>query len=187
MTPYSYAEKNYFEFVLHFQIKASCFDMPNFLKIIDVEKLKKPIANDEDQKEAPPKKEILASFNCDKCSMVFSKADHFTTNHRSTEGYKNNKPKKCNQCDYTACTNTGIRLHVKKIHATKIQIACREANCCHLCGKIFTENTNLTRHHKSVHERIKQWKCPKCPKTYKRGDDLKRHWKKWKSHEQDKS
>ena len=67
--------------------------MPNFLKIIDVEKLKKPIANDEDQKEAPQKKEILASINCDKCSMVFSKADHFITNHRSTEGYKNNKPK----------------------------------------------------------------------------------------------
>ena len=95
--------------------------MPNFLKITNVKKLKE-VPENEDQKALSNKKKILA-FNCDQCDMVFSKADHFSTDHRNTEGYKNNQQKVCNQCEYTACTKRGITHHVKKIHATKAQWA----------------------------------------------------------------
>ena len=95
--------------------------MPNFLKITDVKKLKE-VPENEDQKALSKKKKILA-FNCDQCDMVFSKADHFSTDHRNTEGYKNNQQKVCNQCEYTACTKRGITHHVKKNHATKAQWA----------------------------------------------------------------
>ena len=140
-----------------------------------MEKLKE-VPEDEDQKASKKNKNL--AFNCDKCDMVFSKADHLNKDHRNTEGYKNSEQNVCDKCEYTACTKRGITHHVKKIHATKVQIACQEANCCHLCGKSFTEKTNLYRHKKTMHEKMQLCKCPICHKVYTRNDDLKKHFKK---------
>ena len=45
---------------------------------------------------------------------------------------------------------------------------------CGICGRQFTNNFNLNRHMKSIHDQT-QHMCTICGRTYKRQDDLKTH------------
>ena len=45
---------------------------------------------------------------------------------------------------------------------------------CDICNKLFSNKSSLTRHIKSVHEKIK-FKCEICDKELSRKDDLQRH------------
>ena len=55
---------------------------------------------------------------------------------------------------------------------------------CNLCNKLFSNKSSLTKHIKSVHEKIK-FKCEICDKELSRKDDLQRHKKTvhWRSSE----
>ena len=55
---------------------------------------------------------------------------------------------------------------------------------CNLCNKLFSNKSSLTKHIKSVHEKIK-FKCEICDKELLRKDDLQRHKKTvhWRSSE----
>jgi uncharacterized Zn-finger protein len=46
---------------------------------------------------------------------------------------------------------------------------------CSICNKTFSTNTNLQRHIKTVHEKIKRFTCAHCPKSFYRKEHLQRH------------
>ena len=50
------------------------------------------------------------------------------------------------------------------------------SHICSICGKSFTDSSNLTRHVKSIHEGISH-ECPICKKTFKRKYVLTKHIK----------
>ena len=59
---------------------------------------------------------------------------------------------------------------------------------CFTCGKEFSREDNLRRHHKDKHPEVKWWsRCFTCGKEFSREDNLRRHHKdkhpevKWES------
>ena len=47
---------------------------------------------------------------------------------------------------------------------------------CDICNKLFSNKSSLTKHIKSVHEKIK-FKCEICDKEFSQEDNLQRHKK----------
>lgn len=46
---------------------------------------------------------------------------------------------------------------------------------CLLCGRDFSNKSNLNRHHSIVHVAIRSFECPRCPKKFKLRQGLKTH------------
>ena len=46
---------------------------------------------------------------------------------------------------------------------------------CMLCGRDFSNKSNLNRHHSIVHVAIRSFECTRCPKTFKLRQGLKTH------------
>ena len=52
---------------------------------------------------------------------------------------------------------------------------------CRRCGASFGQKVHLQAHVKSVHERVRDKRCPHCPKMFTRNDYVSKHVKKWHS------
>jgi uncharacterized Zn-finger protein len=46
---------------------------------------------------------------------------------------------------------------------------------CPLCGRDFSNKSNLNRHHSIVHVAIRNFECVRCPKKFKLRQGLKTH------------
>ena len=46
---------------------------------------------------------------------------------------------------------------------------------CNLCGKDFSQTSSLKQHVKSVHDKLKPYKCNKCGKSFSQLGNLKKH------------
>ena len=46
---------------------------------------------------------------------------------------------------------------------------------CLLCGRDFSNKSNLNRHHSIVHVAIRNFECARCPKKFKLRQGLKTH------------
>ena len=46
---------------------------------------------------------------------------------------------------------------------------------CNVCKKVFSNKSTLDRHTADVHQELKRFPCPKCPKYFSRQLNLKRH------------
>ena len=83
---------------------------------------------------------------------------------------------KCSACKcmkllslFSIRENTGIRL--------KTCISCRSKLSCDKCEYKCSKNSDLTKHIKQVHDKIKDIQCDKCEYKYSSNSNLKQHMK----------
>jgi hypothetical protein len=75
------------------------------------------------------------------------------------------------------CTDKGFaRRYNYNQHMLTHDVTRRKDNVCPVpgCGKEFVRKTDLARHDQSVHQRIKPFKCSRCPNVFSRKDTLRR-------------
>ena len=49
---------------------------------------------------------------------------------------------------------------------------------CEICGKVFTNNQNLNRHRRTIHEKSNVFSCSQCDYTAPQKSNFKRHAKR---------
>ncbi|KAF2690394.1 hypothetical protein K458DRAFT_357112 [Lentithecium fluviatile CBS 122367] len=78
-------------------------------------------------------------------------------------------------CDI--CGRGFVRLYNKKSHMQRHNPKrAKDHNCPeHDCDREFERKADLDRHHKSVHQKLKDQVCPHCDKGFSRPDTLRRH------------
>ena len=96
---------------------------------------------------------------CKRCKKSFQNGET-EENHECSEvdlniEYLDHQTVKCKLCGYIAITNRNIRFHIKTHHFGKLKFT------CDLCQKHFGTNSYLKRHIQSVHEKVKNFFCPK--------------------------
>ena len=80
------------------------------------------------------------------------------------------KPHKCDMCDYSARTSTQVKFHKKKVHSEF------RPHVCHICGKGFMRPYDLKSHMESMHnEGGKSYMCDKCGKSFQTPKAFKIH------------
>lgn len=60
-------------------------------------------------------------------------------------------------------------------HPIKAQPSSLKKFPCLLCGRDFSNKSNLNRHHSIVHVAIRNFECARCPKKFKLRQGLKTH------------
>ena len=91
-------------------------------------------------------------FKCDFCEKSFFNEEilglHIKSNHKSIiEGWK-----KCDICERNCSSKDSLQAHLRKTHSN--------------AKRLLTKKYLLDRHKKSVHERIKSFKCNSCEKEF---------------------
>ncbi|KAH7394980.1 hypothetical protein DE146DRAFT_66696 [Phaeosphaeria sp. MPI-PUGE-AT-0046c] len=84
-----------------------------------------------------------------------------------------NAPYKCHLCpDKGFARRYNFNQHMLTHDVTR-----KRENVCPVpdCRKEFVRKTDLARHDQSVHQRIKPFKCSRCPNVFSRKDTLRRH------------
>lgn len=77
----------------------------------------------------------------------------------------------CPFCDRRYKNRIDLQLHVAREHNA---IECSPSFTCHICGKHFHRNENLTKHMRT-HSNDRPFECDVCHKTFGRKDKLKLH------------
>ncbi|XP_015792780.1 transcription factor IIIA [Tetranychus urticae] len=99
-------------------------------------------------------------FKCDRCDAAFALKSRLIRHSARHSGFR------CNQedCDVVAETWNELRKHVATAH--------KKTNECHICGKIFTQKSNLL-----AHIDAHKFKCPAdgCDKSFVRKGQLREH------------
>lgn len=65
----------------------------------------------------------------------------------------------CDQCDFTTEKKASLKSHVK----SHLPYDVREKFECDKCNKMFTRASSLRVHRQTIHEKIRRYKCSKCP------------------------
>jgi hypothetical protein len=75
------------------------------------------------------------------------------------------------------CTDKGFaRRYNYNQHMLTHDVTRRKDNVCTVpgCGKEFVRKTDLSRHDQSVHQKVRPYKCERCPNAFPRKDTLRR-------------
>jgi hypothetical protein len=75
------------------------------------------------------------------------------------------------------CTDKGFaRRYNYNQHMLTHDATRKKDNICPVpgCGKEFVRKTDLSRHDQSVHQKVKPYKCSRCPNAFPRKDTLRR-------------
>jgi hypothetical protein len=75
------------------------------------------------------------------------------------------------------CTDKGFaRRYNYNQHMLTHDVTRRKENICPVdgCGKEFVRKTDLARHDQSVHQKVRPFKCSRCPNAFPRKDTLRR-------------
>lgn len=83
--------------------------------------------------------------------------------------YHNNQSNEfvCDLCGKCFSSRRAVYSHVQKHTGQKV--------LCNICGKCFSNRNNLTKHHKTVHLKEKNYQCPTCQKRYDSSYRLRIH------------
>lgn len=73
----------------------------------------------------------------------------------------------CDVCSKCFATRQSIYAHIQRHIGQKV--------LCNICGKCFSNRNNLTKHHKTVHLKEKNYQCPTCEKRYDSSYRLRIH------------
>ena len=117
------------------------------------------------------KREIGKSFQCEICFKEFvgcrSLRKHIKVIHEKVEPYK------CDKCPYE-CSYIGyLNRHMLAHERLKREIG--KVFQCEICFKVFVGSRCLRKHIKVIHEKVKPYKCEKCPYKCSYVGDLNRH------------
>ena len=108
-------------------------------------------------------------FDCDQCSKQFSGKNILTRHIYEQHTNPNDKQFTCNLCQKSFHRKGQLRTHVKNKHEEKSAESIEqnkmnrkpvEKTECPICKAIF-DKTHLKRHIRTVHEKIKDFKCTK--------------------------
>ena len=64
-----------------------------------------------------------------------------------------------------------MKRHIRGVHEGKKSFICTFEEC----EEAYSQKINLQRHISSFHEKIKAFKCAKCPADFVRKEDFRRH------------
>ena len=65
---------------------------------------------------------------------------------------------RCNKCEITFDSKKKVNKHNLESHHLQIK--------CKMCHKVFKENRELEFHVKSQHQRVQEFKCDLCDKSF---------------------
>ena len=115
----------------------------------------------------------IREYSCTLCGKLFQKSSGLK-NHtlQVHEGVKKIYQKyECDQCNKIFNGKSSLRRHIRNIHEglyeeTKVE--------CNICGKKICERF-MKEHIKTIHEKIKDQKCPHCEMAFKQKKTLTAH------------
>ena len=85
--------------------------------------------------------------------------------------HSKSKPWKCNMCEYSHASKTGLNSHIRRNHE-----ADNRRHICHICSFRFKVECNLKQHILQVHEKVRV-KCETCGKQFCTKTRLREHVK----------
>mmetsp|Transcript_16336 Transcript_16336/g.28234 ORF Transcript_16336/g.28234 Transcript_16336/m.28234 type:complete len:307 (-) Transcript_16336:1295-2215(-) len=112
-------------------------------------------------------------FPCPVCNKEFTQSSslkrHIDLVHE--------KRYKCTLCTREFKKASQLVLHTEVAHSKKAKIDTKASDnlMCHICHKDFGQKSDLTRHVRTVHEGLKQFKCNICSKRFSGSASLKNH------------
>ena len=108
-------------------------------------------------------------YKCRFCSKPFFDKSKMM-NHEESMHIKSGKFR-CNICYKCFGSQLNLNLHMK-IHLGIKDYICSE------CGHATTQKYSLVIHHRTVHQKLKLFKCQYCEKSFGQSQDMKNHEKK---------
>lgn len=66
---------------------------------------------------------------------------------------------RCDRCDFQTLKKASLKSHME----SHLPYSEREKYECDKCNKLFTRPTSLRVHRATIHEKIRKYKCAKCP------------------------
>ncbi|XP_055382313.1 zinc finger protein 85-like isoform X2 [Condylostylus longicornis] len=103
---------------------------------------------------------------CDVCGKLYKKLHHLNVHKINHMSEKDRKVYSCPECNQSFTNEWAVSNHIRVVHKKKF--------ICELCGAAFGTNTNLSDH-LLTHSDERNFKCPKCEKTFKCRRALKLH------------
>jgi KRAB domain-containing zinc finger protein len=107
-------------------------------------------------------------FSCDHCDKTFPSTYHLS---RHETVHTNLRAFKCTLCRKTFAHKVHLNRHVRIIHEKRTPF--NSLKCDH-CDKLFESNTELSRH-QLVHNKLRDFKCTLCSKTFAHKFNLHTH------------
>ncbi|KAF2357173.1 Zinc finger C2H2-type [Trinorchestia longiramus] len=96
------------------------------------------------------------TISCTECSAMFASLNHLKKHSLS----HNLAQHTCPYCHSYFKKPYNLREHIKKHQNVKYK--------CNICDREFTDRSSLIVHHKSSHERKKEFQCTECSRTFYR-------------------
>ena len=108
---------------------------------------------------------IVDQFKCDKCDKVFSKSKYLRQHNRNLH----QKQHRLNQfeCDRAFNYRKGLSTHISNVHPKYL-------HTCGTCGNTFKTKGTLKRH-KIIHMEEKPFSCEICGKGFTQNSNMKNH------------
>eukprot|EP00095_Tigriopus_kingsejongensis_P012699 maker-scaffold22_size673200-snap-gene-5.43 protein:Tk12699 transcript:maker-scaffold22_size673200-snap-gene-5.43-mRNA-1 annotation:"phosphomevalonate kinase-like" len=104
---------------------------------------------------------------CDKVlSGTFSLREHIDAVH-----FKKSKHN-CQYCDRTFAHFSNVNRHIRLVHQQMV-VTHKYVNCS-VCNKVV-QSTSLKKHMKSIHDKLREFQCPHCEKSFAQSYTLKEH------------
>ncbi|CAL8129166.1 unnamed protein product [Orchesella dallaii] len=135
-------------------------------------------------------------FRCSVCGNAF--AHQYTLAHHSKLHLQSRPSFSCPKCQKTFPCKYYLNRHIQRVHMKIRRHQCgirgnnyfskkerdshmvshlnEKPHKCPICGKRFSYRSPLRRHIKSYHEKRRDVKCSKCPRTFVDQTQLKKHF-----------
>ena len=114
--------------------------------------------------------EKLNLYQCQDSEKSFTKNCHLQAHINTSKYFNHNilKPFKCSECSKEFSKKKNLTYHIRYVHKKVRPFKCQ-------CGVTCVNKFRLKTHVDVVHNKIKRYLCPECPKSYGRNVHLQDH------------
>ncbi|XP_071522041.1 uncharacterized protein [Panulirus ornatus] len=110
-------------------------------------------------------------FPCPFCESVFKRKDvttHLAEAHQEEIHYP------CPNCSSVFDTFTDLRQHCLVVHIGVAQ----EEHFCTVCNKSFSSASAMKVHRETIHDKIRNFKCPGCEEIFNKKTNMQTHYRR---------